>query len=225
MTTLGLWKLKKELKQKPRVRQKVVTQSALPQKSIIVKSDSEKISDKPIIMTLVFDMDGTLTEPWYGEKSPLFYVNETDAVLRARTESAYKYVKPLPYVKDFLDSCIEFYGEGYVAFKSLTRIVNGKEYQDKVEYFKDYFDKYNFEILGAISEEDKLIYLKDIADKSRVIYFDDTIGTLNKVNDLDTKHFILSCHSTAMLMHDIKQIDKAWYLEQLEREGLEYYGR
>ena len=169
----------------------------------------------PERVCMVFDMDGTLTEPWFGEESPDFYRSEEDAVLRSRIASTYTYVKPLPYVEQFLSECKNSY-PSKVDFKCLTRIVNGKEYLDKVSYIKDTFSDFDFEVLGAISEEDKMIYLKKIADGTydRVYYFDDTIGTLNLVGTLKTETFILCCHSTAMLTRTVPQLHKAWQIEK-----------
>lgn len=161
-------------------------------------------------MILVFDMDGTLTEPWYGEKSPIFYQDEKDTVLRSLISNTYEYVKPLPYVEKFLESCNKYY-KGKVQFKVLTRIMNGKEYMDKVKYIKKTFPNTNFEVYGAISEDDKIIYLESLGTNSKVIYFDDTVATICKANQVDN---VFGVHSTSMLMHSIEDIDKAFELEK-----------
>lgn len=187
-------------------------------KGRILEHEKDKIyKPKPSeLVCMIFDMDGTLTEPWFGVESPDFYKDERDAVLRSSQGNTYEFVQPLPYVEEFLSAC-EHSALARVDFKCLTRIVNGKEYLDKVDYLKITFPNTNFEVLGAISEEDKLIYLEQIANSgkySKVFYFDDTIGTLNQVGNLVTDTFILCCHSTAMLTRTVPHLHKAWRIEK-----------
>ena len=163
-------------------------------------------------MIIVFDVDGTLVEPWYGKDFPDFYRDEADAIMRSTFSDTYEYVKILPHVVYFISDCKTYFGEN-VDFRSLTTIVNGQEYVDKVEKITKGLPDIKI-IEGVCKDEDKLVYLQYLADKDEVMYFDDSMSLLCKAEQLTTKCGILCFHSMSMLVRSPKELYAAFKLHK-----------
>lgn len=180
-------------------------------------------------MIYLFDMDGTITEPWYGETAPDFYEDLADMTMRSYTENTYKFVRPLPCALDFIKK-IEKYHENHTkpTFAVLTTIVNGKEYVDKVEYlsknFKDTDGNALFDIdrvYGVVSNENKVEVINALLTEDDVVFFDDTIGILNEVrakcnSSVCQYYHCLALHSTALYMRTMEDIVTAFETETHE---------
>ncbi len=168
-------------------------------------------------MILLFDMDGTLTEPWYGKNLPHFYANPTDVVTRSTISNTYQYVRVLPHIPKFLESAKSFFDLLDIPLELgvVSRIVNGKEYLDKVDYLTRELGFESENIYGAISEEDKLTWIEYKANQDEVIYFDDTISTLNKISaNVNAKNHVMVVHAMSLLVRDIQEIYNAYIAEQ-----------
>jgi hypothetical protein len=167
-------------------------------------------------MVWAFDMDGTVVEAWYGEYTPAFYLNDEDAATRGVFGNIYEYVKPLPYVNDFLaDILLE---DPKAIFVLISRLSSGKEFVEKIPFildkFKDadshsYFKEEN--IFGTVKDEDKWYILQHFAKQDDVVYFDDTLSTLSYIAQksetmLPAGRRIFGVHSTSIYMRTPKEI-------------------
>jgi len=67
----------------------------------------------------VFDLDGTLCDCWYCEKSIGLYRNDADKVTRSISHNTYQYTRPIEAAQDIIDTIRENCG----TVKVLTRTV------------------------------------------------------------------------------------------------------
>lgn len=175
-------------------------------------------------MIYAFDVDGTITDMWFGEHCPDFYIGAEDAAIKAyKVKNLYEYVKPLKHVLEFMNNIKKY--DSNARFVVVTRISNSKEYKDKKNFIKNnfideegnqYFNKND--IYGTVSNEDKKYILNMLAEQSGVIYFDDSLSIINEINTEwvnklrveSTDNYVLCVHAMSLLTKTVKEILHAY---------------
>ena len=171
-------------------------------------------------MIYAFDLDGTIVEAWYGKTTPLWYTDDKDIALRSSIVDCYEFVHPLPYINPFLQEAKDI--DETATFAILSRICNGAEFAQKLRYIaKTFVDKNRVpffkenNIYGPTSDDDKIHILESLAVSEPVVYFDDTLSFLHKLNKAQynkkkTDNHILGVHASSLAVKKPSDIINAY---------------
>lgn len=165
-------------------------------------------------MIYLFDADGTLIEPWYGKTGPDFFQSEKDRAVRfVKRSDMYDHNRRLDHVHWFIEKAKAL--DPKARFGVLTRISNVNEFKQKKIHIMRNFDDIDHDLIfGTVSESDKLEMIKLLLEEDDMIYVDDSISTINLINDWQakeilTKHpgyHVLCIHAMSLLVRDPDEI-------------------
>ena len=137
--------------------------------------------------TFVFDMDGTITEASFREdKFGVWCPSDNiDKLKRDIKYDVYKNIKVMKCTYDFIREIMA--DDNANVIKVLTLAWNGREVMNKARCLDRIFNC-NFSednLIAVNNEEDKLAVLKDTDNGENVVYIDDNLSTLIKLEEMN----------------------------------------